>query len=217
MRKLLDKLDRRFGRYGIENLMLYIVGAMAIVYFLDLAMYDTLEVSINSLLMFDRAAIFRGEVWRVFTFAFVSPNISPIFIIFELYFCWLVGTGLEAQWGKFKFNVYYFSGLLFTLASGMLTGYATNYYVNLTLFLAFAILYPNFELRLFFLIPVEIKYLAIVDGILLLILFVLSGPGGKIALIVALGNLILFFAPDFIDRIKNAKRRRDFKKKMNGK
>ena len=89
MRKLLNKLDRKFGRYGIDNLMLYVIGAMAIVYFMDYALYERLEVPLNWLLMFDKFAIFRGEVWRLITFAFTSPAVHPLLLVFTLYFYWL--------------------------------------------------------------------------------------------------------------------------------
>ncbi len=217
MRKFLDRLDKKYSRYGIENLMLYVIGAMALIYFLDYALYANYEVSLNSLMMFDRDAIFRGELWRIVTFAFMSPLSNPLFLVFSLYFYWISGNGLEAQWGRFKFNVFYFFGLLCTLASGLITGYATNSYVNLTLFLAFAILYPNYEILLFFILPIKVKYIAIVDAIGLLLSFVISNWRGKIALIVALGNLILFFGSDIIDKIKYAKRRHDFKKSVNRK
>ena len=214
MRKLLNKLDRKYGRYGIENLMLYIIGAIAIVYFMDYALYGRLEVPLNCLLMFNRDAIFRGELWRLVTFAFTAPATHPLLLVFTLYFYWLSGSGLEAQWGRFKFNVFYFFGLICTLISGLITGYATNEYINLTMFLAFAILYPNFQLLLFFFIPIKVKYLAILDAIGLVFSFVISNWKGKIALVIAIGNLILFFGPDIIDSIKNAKRRHDFKKQM---
>lgn len=217
MRKLLDKLDRRFGKYGIDNLMLYIIGAIAIVYFMDYALYDKIQVPLNYLLMFNRDAILHGELWRLVTFAFTSPDVMPLFLVFALYFYWMAGNGLEAQWGTFKFNVFYFTGIICTLISGLITGYATNEYINLTIFLAFAILYPNFEILLFFFIPVKVKYLAVFDAVILVISFVFSGWKGRIALIVALGNLLLFFGPDMIDKIKYAKRRRDFQKNINGK
>lgn len=215
MRKLLDKLDRKYGRYGIENLMMYIVGAMAIVYFMDYALYDTLEASLNSVLIFNRAAIFRGELWRLVTFVFTATGSHPFLLAFTLYFYWLSGRGLEAQWGTFKFNVFYFTGLISSLIFGLIIGYATNYYINMSLFLAFAILYPNYEILLFFFLPVKVKYLAVFDAVMLVASFIFADWRGRVALIIALANLILFFGPDLIDKIKYAKRRHDYQKKVN--
>ena len=217
MKKLLDKLDRKYGRYGIENLMMYIIGAMIIVHFMDMFLINKMDASLNMLFAFDRAAIFRGELWRIFTFAFMSPDDNLLFLIFSLYFLWLMGNGLEQRWGTFKFNVFYFSGLLFSLIAGFILGYATNGFVNLTLFLAFAAIYPDHEILLFFFIPVKVKYLAILDAISLAFLLIILPLQMKLAILVAVGNFLLFFGSDIIDRIKYAKRRRDFQNKTNRK
>lgn len=217
MKKLLDKLERKYGRYCIENLMMYIIGAMIIVHFMDMFLIDKMDASLNMLFAFDRAAIFRGELWRIFTFAFMSPDDNLLFLIFSLYFLWLMGNGLEQRWGTFKFNVFYFSGLLFSLIAGFILGYATNGFVNLTLFLAFAAIYPDHEILLFFFIPVKVKYLAILDAISLAFLLIILPLQMKLAILVAVGNFLLFFGSDIIDRIKYAKRRRDFQNKTNRK
>ncbi len=86
------------------------------------------------------------------------------FIAFSLYFYYLIGTALEREWGSFWFDVYYFCGAIGTVIAGFITGSATNYYLNMSLFFAFAALYPNFQVLLFFFIPIKIKWLAYVDA-----------------------------------------------------
>ncbi|MCQ2446071.1 MAG: hypothetical protein MJ141_04235 [Clostridia bacterium] len=210
--KFLDRLSYKYGRHAIENLMLYIVIGMAIIFLSDFLLLPQIGFSLSSLLTFNKAAILSGQIWRVFTFIFLPPDSSTIFMVFALYFYWLIGSGLENAWGAFKFNVYYLVGILGTIVAGLLTGYATNYYLNMSLFFAFAALYPDFEVLLFFILPIKIKWLAILDAVYFLISFFTAGFGGKIALLVAIANFLLFFGGDFIDRIKAFIRKRKFKR-----
>lgn len=207
----LNRLERKYGRYGIENLMNTIVIGMGLIYVLDFFFYGSMRVSLSSMLAFDRTAILHGQIWRLLTFIFIPPNTSLLFILISLYFYWMLGSLLEQHWGTFRFNVFYLCGMLGTIVSGMITGYATNNFLNLSLFLAFALLYPNFEVLLFMILPIKIKYLAMLDAASLVFLFFTSTWSGKLALIVSLINLLLFFGGDLNRTIKNAKRRRDWK------
>ena len=209
---LINKLERKFGKLAIKNLMLILVGAMAIVFLMDIFVSAKTGFSLWGRLMFDRSAILAGEVWRLFTFTFLPPETSLIFVILSLYFYYLIGTTLENQWGAFGFTLYYLLGVIGAIASGFITGYATNGYLNMSLFLAFAILNPNFEVMLFFFLPVKMKWLAIVDAVLLGASFVLSTWSIRISIIMALVNLLIFFTPHLIDHIKAAYRRYKWKK-----
>lgn len=205
---LLQKLDRKFGKFAIRNLMMILVGAMGIVYVMDLMFTSSMGASLWSRLIFDRFAIMNGEVWRVVTFLFLPPSSSGIiWTLISLYFYWFVGTSLEEHWGAFGFNAYYLLGAVGAIASGLVTGYATNTYINLTLFIAFAILYPHYEFRLFFFIPIEARWFALADVILLVWMFIDSAWPGRIALIAALINLFIFFTPHLIDHVKAIYRR----------
>ncbi len=210
---LLDKLDRKFGRYAIRNLMMILVGAMGIVYVMDLMFSASMSVSLWSRLIFSRTAIMNGEVWRIVTFLFLPPSSSNIlFTIISLYFYWFVGSALEERWGAFGFNAYYLLGAVGAIISGLVTGYATNTYINLTLFIAFAILYPRYELRIFFLFPVEARWFALVDIALLIWMFIDGTWQTRIALIAAIINLLIFFTPHLIDHIKGIYRRIKWKR-----
>ncbi len=205
-----NQLERKFGKYAIKDLMTYVVIAMGVVFIMDYLPIPGL--SVKSWLYFNRDLIFQGQIWRLITFAFLPPDSSLYFILFSLYFYWLIGSALQNQWGTFKFNVFYLTGMVGTILSGLITGGATNYYLNMSLFFAFAILFPNFEIMLFFILPIKIKYLAYLDGALFLYSLIVSPISQKLALIVALLNIALFFWRDFYSLINNWNRRRQFKK-----
>ncbi len=210
----LNKLERKFGKYAIPNLMTILVFGMALVFLLDTftAANPNYEYTFSQLLYFDRELVMQGQIWRLVTFLFLPPDSSPLFVLFALYFYWLIGNSLERQWGSFQFNVYYFIGVIGTIIGGIITGTATNVYLNLSLFLGFSVLFPNFEVMLFFILPIKVKYLGMLDGALLLILLILSSLPGKVAIIASVLNFILFFGKDFIQRIKAFIRKKKYQK-----
>ena len=208
--RFLDNVSYKFRRYAIPNLMTYIVAGMAIIYLSDWFIMPQLGFSVSELLTFDRDAILSGQIWRLISFIFLPPDSSVLCIVLSLYFYYIIGSGLEGAWGSFKFNVYYLVGIIGTILAGMITGYGTNYYLNMSLFFAFAAAYPDFQLMLFFILPIKIKWLAIADGVLFLLSFLFSGWGGKLALLAAVLNFLLFFGGDVINWFKNKKRKNDF-------
>lgn len=121
----------------------------------------------------DAQAILHGQIWRIFTFILQPPSTSILFIVFVLYFYYMIGTVLERSWGAFKFNVYFFSGVILHVIAAILIylifGYnyhMNTYYINLALFMAFAYEQPDMEVLLFFVLPIKIKGLAWFDGAL---------------------------------------------------
>ena len=164
----LSKLERKFGRYAIPNLMYYIIILYAAGFVLNLVNRDFYY----QMLSLDAAAILRGQIWRVVTFIIQPPSDSLIFIIFMLHLYYMIGQQLEAAWGAFRFNLYFFSGMLFHVIAALLVYVTTGislplsvWYLNMSLFFAFAALYPNVQFLLFFAIPVKVKYLALLDGL----------------------------------------------------
>lgn len=111
LNQLLDKLERKFRRFSISNLMLYIVLGMAIFAIADVILMTNPnnKVFLIDMITFDRAKIMQGEVWRVLSFVLVPPEFNMVFLAFALYFYWMMGTSLESQWGSFKFNLFYFT------------------------------------------------------------------------------------------------------------
>ncbi len=198
---LLDRLEKRFGRYAIKELMLYIVGLNLLIYLLSYIYPDSAAVSALSL---NPRLIMQGEVWRLLTYVLIPPATSILWIVFILYFYYLVGTGLEQEWGSFRFNIYYLTGMLVTALAALLSGQITTaLYLNLSLFLAFAYVYPDYEILLFFIVPVKVRYLAWVNWAFI-ILTVLTAPlSGKVAALVAVSNYFLFFGGDILSTMKN--------------
>lgn len=204
LNKLLDKLERKFGRFAIPHLMSIILVGMIVIFCADfLMMYnpnigqaEAFGGAVSGLFSFDWAQIKAGQIWRLITFVFLPPSTSLLFAVFTFYFIWLIGIGLETQWGSFKFNVYYLTGIIGTIIAGCLTGHATNVFLNLSMFLAFAYNNPNFELLLFFFIPVRIKWLALLDAFSLLVALIFGSWYTKILLLISLLNLVLFFGKE---------------------
>ncbi len=200
MNKWLYRMEYKYGRKAIPNLMLTIVAGMAIVFVADLL---NPTVNLISYLTLDRAAIFRGQVWRLFTFLFLPPQSSLFFIFLSLYFYYWMGTSLENTWGAFRFNVYYLCGAIGAIIACLITGYGDNYYLNMSLFFAYAALYPDTQVMLFFVIPVKMKWLAWLDAALFAFMFIVGGWPTRAALLMSLVNFFIFFGPDFFRRLFN--------------
>ncbi|MGM9663153.1 MAG: rhomboid family intramembrane serine protease [Oscillospiraceae bacterium] len=208
LRKLNERIDRFCAlhpRFGIPNLMLYIVFGTAVVYVLT--MFSS--TSATSFLWLDMERVLHGEVWRLITFIFVPTQSNPFLLLISLYFYYFIGNALEKEWGPARFTFYYVGGVLLTIlaallgqllipGAGVVGGTA---YVNLSMFFAFAMLYPDMRVLLFFIIPVKIKWLAYADAAVFLLGIVLNLLSGNVvgALmpVVALLNFFVFFAPYF--------------------
>lgn len=210
----LNKLERKFGRYAIPNLMSYIVGGNLLVYIFQYFFH----IQMSNYLAFVPRLIMQGQIWRIITFIFIPPSASLIFIMFVLYFYYMIGNTLEYEWGTLKFNLYYLFGMIGVMLSGLLTGYGTSYYLNLSLFLAFAYLFPDTEILLFMILPVKIKWLAYLDWAYFGISLITGNIYQKAAIIASLINFFIFFGKDFIDYIKYHRKydstRRNFKREM---
>ena len=124
-------LERKLRRYAIGNLMKYIVIGQGIVFAL-MYIWPTLGYRLYSLISLTRAGLMRGQIWRLVTFVFTPPSSSPIFILFALYFYYMIGLGLENQWGKVRFNLYYGVGMLGSIIAALITGYGSNMFLNLS-------------------------------------------------------------------------------------
>ena len=213
----LDKLERKCGKFSIPGLMRIIVAGMALVFCCNLLFP---QANLIYYMYFDPALILQGQVWRVFTFIFLPPESSLLFIVFSLYFYSLIGTSLENEWGSFRFTVYYLVGMIGTLIAGFISGGATNSYLNLSLFFAFAAVYPNMQVLLFFLIPIKIKWLAIADGVLFAFQLVFGTWQTRAVIIASLINFLLFFGPDVLrkmrDNFKYRKQREEWRRQMRG-
>ena len=237
--KWLDQMERKFGKYAIPNLMYYIIILYALGFVVQVVSPDLYA----SYLALDAAAILRGEVWRIFTFIIQPPTGSFLFIFFSLYLYYMIGKMLEYQWGAFKFNLYFFSGLILHVIVCILiylvTGYSLSYgtmYLNMSLFFAFATLFPDVQFLLFFIIPIKCKYLGYANGLYFIITIIagfvvpvgsstwfslaqfgiLAMPANSVAALVSFLNFILFFLATRRSKFspKEVKRRRTYAKKV---
>lgn len=207
----LDRFCYKHPKLGIPGLMKYIVFGNAIVYLLDIFSSGYLSL----LLSFNLPLILRGEIWRLVTFIFLPLDSNALFLILSLYFYWFIGTTLEREWGSVKFTVFYLVGYLLTLGAGLvigstplgalLGGMVNMFYVNMSMFFAFASLYPDMQMLLFFIIPVKVKWLAWLDVALFVINCARYVAGGMWVLcllpLVAVGNWLLFFWGDIMERL----------------
>ena len=210
-------LERKLRRYAISDLMKYIVIGQGIVFAL-LYIWPTLGYQLYSLITLTRTGLMRGQIWRLVTFVFVPPSSSPIFILFALYFYYMIGVGLKKQWGKVKFNLYYLVGMLGSIIAALITGYADNTFLNLSLFFAYAALYPDEQVLLFMILPIKMKYLALVDAALYLYYFIVGTASTRITIVLCLLNVALFLGGDIINTIRRESRywktRYNFRKAM---
>ncbi len=195
MDRFLAELERKMGRFYIPGLMKVICFGMAGVFILDLV-FARSAVSASAFLAFSREMVLRGQIWRLFTFIFIPPDSSLLFIVFALYLYYFLGTALENRWGSRRFNLYYLIGIIGADIGGMLLGYNTNSYLNLSLFLAFACLYPDHEVLLFFILPVKMKYIAWADAALLVYSLVVGTWAQRGCMLFSLLPFFLFFGQD---------------------
>lgn len=212
----LDRLEARVGRHkGIRNLMTIIVIGTAIVYLADFLLPAiTGGTSLSYLLSFNRDKILQGQVWRVITFIFVPAGAGNLLLLaINLYFNWLMGEMLQNHWGTFRFNLFYMTGMLGSVISGCITGYTTSYYLNVSLMLAMACIYPEMPLRLYGILSFRLKWLALlsVAMMVLQLLPALNWSNG-LALLAALLNVLLFFADRLLQQFRNARRHQQWKK-----
>ena len=205
MKKLYDGVQRfcaAHPRFGIPNLMRIIVIGNVAVYVLML-LTQANDANALSFLTFNLNALLHGEVWRLVTFVFVPAYSSPFALLISLYFYYWIGSTLERQWGTAKFNLYYISGALLTVLGVVLASLITaagTGYVNLSMFFAFAFLFPDTTVLLFFILPVRMKWLAYLDGALFAFDIIKAigahNWAGVVLPIVALLNFAVFIWPE---------------------
>lgn len=209
----MKNLRNRFERFcfrnrnkGIPNLMLYLCLGSAVVYLLS-------EFSGNyilyNILCFDRTRILRGEVWRLITYPLTFEAGNIIFTLVGLVCYYSLGRAMENLWGTFRFNLYYLSGVVMMDLFCMLFGGRANvYYLNLSLFLGYATLYPNAQFLLLYIIPVKAWIFALLDLVLTLFDVIQLTVAGYFPFslfpFVALLNYFLFFGKDVLNVIPMA-------------
>ncbi len=261
---LLDKLERKFGKYAIPNLPVYIIICYGFGYLMNTFKPDWIYfVTLNP------QAILKGQVWRLFTWILVPEDsmglsgFSIFFVLIFLFFYYSISKNLEQAWGKFAFNVFFFSGVIMTIVGAFalyayfaifnppivteisayyslvsacpkalggnwfyvwLSTMFSTYYLNLSIFLAYALTYPNMRILLFFIIPIKVKVLGIIYLIVLgfnvAVSFMQGFDYGLVSLVIvgtSLLNVFVFYKllkSGRKPRFKELKRQKEFKKKV---
>lgn len=234
----MSNFERKFGKYAIQNLSLMLILCYAVGYLINFINSDFLFY-----LTLNPYAILHGQIWRLVTWIIIPPESSNLFfVLIMLYFYYSLGTSLERTWGTYRYNVYIFSGMLFTvLGSFALMGYSylfkgetitaigaetffailslyfSTYYVNMSIFLAFAATFPEVQVLLMFVIPIKVKWLGIVYGIMLLVQFIQGNVYSRFAMGASLLNFIVFWltSRNHIHMSpKQVKRRQEFKREV---
>lgn len=210
----MSKFEKKFGKYAIPNLTLVLILSYVVGYIIELV-----NPNFVLYLTLDPYQILHGQIWRLFTWIIIPPSSLNMFTIIMLFFYYSIGTSLERTWGTYRYNVYLLSGMLFTilgsficmgvvyfLKGNVMNGataylvflqgsmYFSTYYINLSIFLAFAATYPDAQVLLMFVIPVKMKWMGILDVLLLAYEFVFSSNiFNRFAIVASLLNFVIFY------------------------
>lgn len=210
--KLMNKLERKLYRFRIVPFFKYIVFAMAGVYVLQ---FFFPSFPLLNRLTLSMPMVYQGQIWRLVTFIIIPPMSSVLYAAMTLYFYYFIGTALENKWGARRFLLYFIIGIIGAILAALITGFGTNHYLLMSMFFAFAILYPEHELLLFFIIPVKMKWLGLLNAVYYLYALINGSWYNRAALLFSLLNLFLFFGGDIINLIRSTvsqwKRRRQFR------
>lgn len=209
----MNNLEKKYGKYAVSGLSLKLV----VLYVIGYVLYYTMP-GIFALLTLDVTALLNGQIWRVVSWLLVPPDggSNLFFVAIMLFFYYSIGTSLERVWGDFKYNVFIFLGIFLTVLSALawyvlvrLTGglspvelavltksaapFFSTYYINMSIFLAFALTFPEAQVYLFFVLPLKVKYLGWVDVGFLLLSMVTGNSAERFVIGAALLNVLLLF------------------------
>jgi len=207
---VLDKLQRRFGRFAVPNVTIGLIACQAVVFVATLASTKpNVEEPLEQRLQLIPDRVMEGEVWRLATFVMMPPFGNIVCLLFGWYLFYLMGSALEGYWGAFRYNVYLLIGYLATVGVSFLVpdSPSSNAYLMGSVFLAFAFLNPDFELYVMFLVPVKIKWLALLTWIGYAWTMIFGGWLGRLLVLASVANFLLFFAGDIVQRIRSSQRR----------
>ncbi|MES2790781.1 MAG: hypothetical protein V4719_14310 [Planctomycetota bacterium] len=203
MKSLLQILERKLARYAVPHVSLLIaLGQVAV-----LAMLIT-QPQLSARLSLVPHLVLMGEWYRLASFVILPPG-TDILTLFGIYLFYFMGESLEAQWGTVRYNLYLLIAYLATLAVAWINPAFPTYstYIGGSVFLAFAWLYPDFELMIMFIIPVKIRYLALLTWLLFLWTLATGTLSAKLAVLASVANFLLFFGNDIFWRMRSGKRK----------
>lgn len=202
--KLLNSLQRRFGRFAVPHVTEGLIACQVLTYLF----YQTNPDFLARIALVP-PLVLTGEAWRLVTFLCEPPVSNPLFAFFFWYMFYLMGTALENTWGTFRYNIYLLVGWLATVAVSFLDPdmAGSPAFLQGSIFLAFAYLYPDFQLLLFFLLPVKVKWLALVQWAFCLYVMMFGPLMAQLMAAASVCNFVLFFWHDIWLRMKSGRRR----------
>ncbi len=201
---VMNKWERKFGRYALRNLTMYIIITYIAGYLLQV-----LAPSMLLYLTLEPYYILHGQIWRLVSWLLIPPGSLDIFTIITLFFYYSIGTTLERTWGSFRYNVYIFSGIIISIIGAFvlyflfyfINGvpvygiglYFSTYYISMSIFLAFAATYPDMQVLFMMFLPLKVKWLGIAYVVLIIYEAVQAGWAVRVAILCSLMNFIIFF------------------------
>ena len=227
--KWLNKMERKFGKYAVKNLTIYLLACYGIGYIISFVMPDLLNY-----FTLEPAMILRGQIWRLVSWVIIPPTSKLIYVIFMMLLYYSLGQTLERIWGAFRYNLYMLSGMLFTIIGAFIAygivfakyhiiaggfgAVVSTYYINMSIFLACAAIMPELELWFWGLIPIKMKWFAILDVIFVGMDLFRGGIVTRIIIVASLLNFVIFFLANRNMQRYNPKqviRRKNFERKIN--
>lgn len=206
---MVNKLEKKLGKYAIPNLMKYLIIGYILGYILMLLSSGTNTNFIQYMTLEPYFIIHKFQIWRIFTWIMIPESTNILFFAIMLMLYYQLGSALENVWGTFRFNLYIIGGMLFTLIGafvlyfvyGLVTGspfhtvggYFSMQYINLSIFLAFALCFPDMQVLLYFIIPVKMKWMAIFYAVMIVVSLIGAGWAGRVSIICSLLNFGLFY------------------------
>lgn len=200
----LNKMERKLGKYAIQNLTFWLIGFYILGYIIEFTMPNVL-----AWLALEPYYVMQGQVWRLVSWILIPPSTNLIFMIFMLMCYYFIGISIEHAIGTFRYNVYLLGGMIISTISAMalyginylVTGtylrgigdsFSTNY-INMSLFLTFAVLFPNAQFQLYFLIPVKAKWMGIIEAVWAAFSFIGGDISQRVAILASLANFLIFY------------------------
>jgi hypothetical protein len=218
--KPLERMERRFGRFAIPNVTLLLIAGQVVLYVMSQMPVVNGQALSLDVVQLAPELVLQGEIWRLVTYLFQPPATNPIFAFFFWYLFYLMGTALENIWGAFRYNVFLGIGFLASIAAAFVYwfvfrvpgGTASNAYLQGTVFLAFARFYPDFTLLMFFVLPVKIRWLALLTWLYYGLTLVTANDWmTRLMVVAAVLNYLVFFGRDIWQDVRHGQRRMQFR------
>jgi hypothetical protein len=214
---LLSRLDAKFGRYAVTNITVFFIIGQVLLYVAQALNQGQVGFDILEKIRMYPDRVLAGEWWRLITFLFDPPATNLIFAFFFWYLFYLMGTTLEVSWGAFRYNAFLLIGYIATIACAFGIYFAmgpaaqgvsaSSGFLYGTVFLAFARFYPDFVMYIFFVLPVKIRWLALLQWIGYGLGFLFGDWMIRAMIAASVLNYLLFFGSDIWRDMKQGHRR----------